>query len=460
VINTNDSWYQQMIDLSPAGVAAAPELLEVWGPVHYHMYNLPYRFYGEPPGEVLIAGGGSGNDAAAAVRNGAGSVTVVEIDPLIVALGREKHFEAPYKSDRVNVVVNDARNFVQNATKRYDLIVFSILDSHTTNSSYTNIRIDNYVYTLEAMRAARKLLEPDGLFVMSFSSERPWFAQRLKDVVTKGFGKAPMMVHKDNFFFVVSPGDRVERTLASDSELRQFVREHPTLRFAPASPITDDWPYLYQQDRGVPVIVWMLSIVLVLICWMAFRGLRQPSSQGIQWHFFFLGAAFMLLEVQVISKVALLFGTTWLVNSIVITTLLAFILLANVTAARFASPPKWLAYGGLFASLALSYFVPTNALFFDSLVMRGTVATLLYCSPVFFAGLIFISSFQAIGFRAEAFGSNLLGSLVGGLLDSMSYAIGINALVIVAAFLYLISMLMMRQSLQSVPATEPAISRA
>ena len=40
------------------------------------------------------------------------------------------------------------------------------------------------------------------------------------------------------------------------------------------------------------------------------------------------------------------------------------------------------------------------------------------------------------GFRAEAFGSNLVGSLVGGLLESLSYLIGIKALVIVAAVLY------------------------
>ena len=49
---------------------------------------------------MLIAGGGMGNDAAAAVRNGAGSVDVVEIDPLIVSKGRDIHFERPYNNPR------------------------------------------------------------------------------------------------------------------------------------------------------------------------------------------------------------------------------------------------------------------------------------------------------------------------------------------------------------------------
>jgi hypothetical protein len=111
--------------------------------------------------------------------------------------------------------------------------------------------------------------------------------------------------------------------------------------------------------------------------------------------------------------------------------------------------PRQLAYVGLFATLAVSYLVPSQALFYDSVFVRSVVAALLYCSPVFFAGLIFISSFKRIGFRAEAFGSNLLGALVGGLLDSLSYLVGIKALVLVSAFLYLLSLLAVSRVLEN-----------
>src|SRR5581483_1645637 len=143
-------------------------------PLPYHQYNLPYRFYPHPQ-SVLIAGAGMGNDAAAALRNGSGHVTAVEIDPLIYRNGKELHPEHPYRSDRVSVYVDDARAFIQKTRQKYDLIVYSILDSHTTSSHYTNIRLDNYVYTVESMRRTRELLKPNGIFVMSFSSERPWF---------------------------------------------------------------------------------------------------------------------------------------------------------------------------------------------------------------------------------------------------------------------------------------------
>jgi spermidine synthase len=451
VLNTNDSWYQQITDLSDAAVKKNPELYE-YESVPYHQYNLPYKFYPNPP-DVLIAGAGMGNDVAGALRNGAGHVVAVEIDPLIYEKGKQTHFEKPYQSDRVEMRVDDARNYVQNSTQKFDLIVFSILDSHTTSSSYTNIRLDNYVYTLEAMEATRKLLKPNGLFVMSFSSERPWFAKRLHDVVTQAFGKEPLMTQPNFTFYVVGTGNRVETALAENPELKQFVESHANIQFEPAAPLTDDWAYLYQQYRGIPVIVWVLSIGLIAVCWFTFNRLKQSSAGGIQWHFFFLGAAFMLLEVQIISKTALLFGTTWLVNSIIITSLLLFILLSNLVVARFPDFPKHFAYLGLFVTLALGYLIPTDALFHESLLLRGLMTTALYCSPVFFAGLVFISSFKQIGFRAEAFGSNLLGALVGGLLDSLSYLIGIKALVIVAALLYLMSFAMMRKSKATVSVT-------
>jgi spermidine synthase len=443
IVSTNDSWFQGLMDLSDP--QTQKEEADFQGaPIKFHQYNLPYRFLDAPPARVLIAGGGMGNDAASAIRNGAGSVDVVEIDPLIVSKGRDIHFEHPYRNPKVNVHVDDARAYLERATGPYDLVVFSILDSHTTTSNYTNIRIDNYVYTLESMQRTRSLMGPNGVFVMSFSMERPWFAQRLKDVLAKAFDKEPLLLRRRaGNFFVISTGNQVEKSLAADPELKAYVDSLEPMKLEPAEPLVDDWPYLYSQHRGIPVIIWVMSLGLIVVCGLAFTRLKQ-SRGGLNWHLFFLGAAFMLLEVQVISKTALLFGTTWLVNSFVITALLLFILLANLVAAWVPKFPRSVAYAGLFITLVISYLVPANTIFFDSMAVRAGAAMALYCSPVFFAGLVFISSFRETGFAAEAFGSNLLGSLVGGLLDSLSFAIGLNALVLVAAVLYGLSLVSRR----------------
>src|SRR5207247_7812433 len=123
-------------------------------PAECNSYNMPYHFYPAPT-SVLVLGSGMGNDVAAALRNGASRVTAVEIDPMILKLGAQLHFEHPYSDRRVSVVNNDARNYMQKTKERFSLITFSLLDSHTTSSHFSNIRIDNYVYTREAITAAK-----------------------------------------------------------------------------------------------------------------------------------------------------------------------------------------------------------------------------------------------------------------------------------------------------------------
>ncbi len=192
---TNDSWYQWIIDLSQEFVAAHQDLFE-GVPISLNAYNLPYRFYPAPP-SVLVLGAGTGNDVAAALRNNAGSVVAVEIDPLILQLGKDFHFERPYNSPRVRTVLNDARSYIENSDEQFDLIVFSLLDSHTTTSHYTNIRIDNYVYTLEALQAARRMLKPDGVFIVKFQVDTPWIAGRLEALLTEVFGEHPLQLQAE-----------------------------------------------------------------------------------------------------------------------------------------------------------------------------------------------------------------------------------------------------------------------
>jgi hypothetical protein len=60
-------------------------------------------------------------------------------------------------------------------------------------------------------------------------------------------------------------------------------------------------------------------------------------------------------------------------------------------------------------------------------------------APVFFAGLIFIRSFAACADKSRALGSNLIGALVGGLLESLSFITGIRALIILVDLFYLMA---------------------
>jgi len=421
-------------------------------PVQENAYNVPYRFYPHPA-SVLVLGAGTGNDVAAALRNGAGRVTAVEIDPLILKLGRELHFEQPYSAPRVNVVVDDARSYVENTAEHFDFIVFSLLDSHTTSSYYSNIRIDNYVYTVEALRATKRLLKPDGVMIIKFQVNTPWIAGRLHGVVQTVFGAPPIQFQAGEAgeagqgveeryttpgrFFIAGSPQRIEKAM-TDPSLASYVAHKSNVLMDPAELTTDDWPYFYQHEPGLPGSVIIISAVLILLCW---RFLRSTGIElgSLRWHFFFLGAGFLLLEAQIISKMALLFGTTWVVNSIVIAGLMVLIVGANLLVEWKRQIPIMVGYIGIFASMVVAYTIPLEKFFFASIWMKGLTATTVLCVPVFFAGIVFIRSFAREKFSGEALGSNLMGALVGGLLESFSMWTGIRSLLLLAALFYLAS---------------------
>lgn len=447
-LSTNDSWYQKIVNLSTPFVQSHPQLFV--RPAEWNSYNIPYRLYPAPP-SVLVLGSGMGNDVAAALRNGAGRVEAVEIDPLILSLGRQLHFEHPYQSPRVHVTVDDARSYIENSHDQFDLIVFSLLDSHTTTSHFTNIRIDNYVYTREALHRARQLLRPDGLFIVKFQVDNSWIAGRLFALMRDTFGHDPIQFQTDHRaydtagrFFVAGSPERLAKATA-DPSLAAYLASHGNMPMQSASVTTDDWPYFYQHEPGLPIIVILVSVaVLIVFGWF----LRQASEEGahIDLHFMFLGAGFMLLEAQIVSKMALLFGTTWVVNAVVVSGLLCLIVAANLVYGAVRRIPLSLAYAGLFVSLGVMYLVPLEKLFYESWTLRAVVATLALCTPVFFAGIIFISSFARAGFRGTALGSNLFGSLIGGLLESASLWFGLRSLTILAALLYLGSAIFLRRA--------------
>ena len=143
----------------------------------FSQYDIPLLLHPRPQ-SVLLVGAGTGNDAAGALCHGLADVTAVEIDPVIIALGQRYHPEQPYSSASVRVVNDDARSFFATTDKTYDVIVFGLLDSHTT-TAMTNARLDHYVYTRESISRAKSLLAPCGIVVLSFEAQKAFIADRM-----------------------------------------------------------------------------------------------------------------------------------------------------------------------------------------------------------------------------------------------------------------------------------------
>lgn len=436
----NHAGYQYIVNLSASFLERHPGLVKE--AVEDNPYNLPFRFAVASP-SVMIVGSGTGNDVAAALRHNSRSVDAVEIDPAILSLGRREHPEHPYASPRVTVHLTDARAFLKRSPAHYDLVLFGLLDSHTQFSDYSNMRIDNFVYTEESFREASRHLNPNGVLFVKFHVDRPWMAARLEKMLHDTFGKPPLMFYADSSYaatatcFAISPSSRVEDALASDPALAGFVDKNVVQpKPGPVPPTTDDWPYLYQEGHWIPRLYYSLGVLVILVAIVVYWQIPEARRQAPSLFFFSMGAGFLLLETQVISRLALFFGTTWQVNGIVISALLAALLLANMLVDRMRTPlPRFWVVAGLIAGLALAYSLPLNRIP-GSPALAGSVATAVFAIPVFFAGILFASEFRSVESPSAALGANMLGAVAGGLLENLSFLFGMRALLLVAIGLY------------------------
>lgn len=445
LMQVNHTSYQRIVNMSDEFLARHPGLVEQPGE---SPYNLPFRF-APPAAKVLIVGSGTGNDVAAALRHDVRSVDAVEIDRAILELGKREHPEHPYDSPRVSIHVTDARAFLKRTDQQYDLILFGLLDSHAQFSDYANMRIDNFVYTQESFLEARRHLAPNGVIFVKFFVERPWLAVRLAEMLHQTFGKPPRVFTAESTYswsavcFAASSGNRVQEALAGDPRLAQFVQKNSIgigekIGEKPVPITTDDWPYLYQQGRWIPRIYYSIGILVILIAIALYMRIAEtrPRQRLPSPFFFFMGAGFLLLETQVISRLALFFGTIWQVNGIVISALLLALLLANAVVERSRKPwPRFWTWTALLAGLAIAYWFPFDRIA-TSPALAGTIATVVFSVPVVFAGILFASEFRAAKSPSAALGANMLGAVAGGLLESLSLVFGMRSLLLVALAIY------------------------
>jgi hypothetical protein len=137
------------------------------------VYFLPYRrLESNPLRNVLIVGAGNGGDVAIALAAGAKHVDAVEIDPRIYQIGREMNPDHPYQDSRVSVHIDDGRAFLERTRNRYDLILFALPDSLALVSGQSSLRLESYLFTLEAMTAAGHTSTPAAHSVCTITTAR------------------------------------------------------------------------------------------------------------------------------------------------------------------------------------------------------------------------------------------------------------------------------------------------
>ena len=506
-LSVNLIYHQQMVSRSEKFPAyALPHLLN--------------RDAGRPAfADVLIIGAGSGNDVSRALQWGAKHIDAVEIDPAIYRLGRTYHPDQPYADERVQIHLDDGRNFLRSTDRKYDLVVYALVDSLVLHSGYSNIRLESFLFTRQTFEDIRRHLKPNGTFVIYNYFRQGWLAARLQKGLDEVFGSSNSLVLTLPYRQVIEPekatfGDFTIFFAGATDDLRNAFARQPDyfLRSdqppGPASPngfqlhpgsdatqvdestqesgqpttslwqhfglatvlppqgelrtATDDWPFLYLREPMIPtlslrgmLIMGGLGLLLIFLflprqqkgeTTLAAPGDRASWFAALNVQLFFLGAGFMLIETKAVVTMALLFGSTWVVNSVVFLAVLVMILLANLWTLRLKPARLWPYYAGLLATLALNAIVPLDFFLGMSSTIQVLGSCVLVFSPVLFAAVIFAASFKRTAEPDRAFGVNIAGAMVGGLAEYSSMLLGFQYVVLVALLFYALSAIGLKRS--------------
>ncbi len=400
-------------------------------------YDLPYAL-APAHRRVLMLGAGGGTDTQIAVLNGAEQVDAVEIDPMLVKLSNRFNASGIYENSKVHVHVEDARAFLRRSSGGYDMVVFGFLDSQTLFSSMSNIRLDGYIYTVQSMQSAFRLLNDNGVLSLSFMAGHEWLARKLVRMVALATNQMPVVYESQGQVVICAfRGQHHDPPPQYGRFVRTAFRAGDDLSEAIAP--TDDWPFLYLSRKTVPadyltVIGILLAITIPTV--LMLRGGGFGMSDG---HFLFLGLGFLLLETKSISDCSLYFGTTWFVTLVVVAGVLLMVLAANLVAMRISRFRTWY-YVPLIATLLLLYFVKRDSILALSFDDRLLWSVLVVPLPIFFAGLIFSTTFRQGLSPSSFFGANLIGAVVGGFSEYLSMIMGNQNLVFLIIAAYILSL--------------------
>ncbi|HEY0793890.1 MAG TPA: hypothetical protein VGD78_22700 [Chthoniobacterales bacterium] len=468
-VNTID--HQEMVPFDKAGGI-------------YSLIHLLQRHSGGKPfKDVLIIGAGSGNDIDHALRFDVNRIDAVEIDPVIQDIGIHKNADHPYQDPRTVRHLDDGRHFLRTTDRQYDLVVYALVDSLILHSSYASIRLESYLFTEQAFADVKRVLKPDGVFVTYNYFRQGWIVERVAAMAESVWGCKPIVLSLPHLETLKS-SDRAGFTMiiaTCNPAMAEAFKQHGTfwlnsvppnnvgtdgftaqpdllaqelranwLRIAPTALVhdegppfaaSDDWPFLYLHGRTIPnltirsmLLLGTLGVALVYLFLPKGKGRRQIHSR-----FFWLGAAFMLLETKAVVQLALLFGSTWLVNSLVFFTVLIMILLANLYVLKAKHVGIAWHYAGLLIFLGFSVLTPSGAFLGGGWFWHYVVPCVLALGPMFFSGVIFARSFRDVADPDTAFGSNIAGSVVGGLSEALSLLLGFRYLLLLAILFYVLS---------------------
>jgi len=327
--------------------------------------SFPFHF--RPSSSVLVLGAGGGKEVYTATVSGAAKVTAVEFNRVIVEdimLGELKDFSGSlYKKENIEVIVDEARNFLNRNDKKFDVIIPVMGSTPGLVAAGCYLFSSEYLQTVEAYQSYLDHLTPRGVFsFVSFFKEEDYQGRlsspyrilaTIKEVLERNgldptrhiivvggklsstdklyshavcvvFSptafteddslKAQDTARKMGFELIYSPFEK------KDILISRFIENQDVERFYNISPVeirpvSDNRPFYYDyrkkqaregEESESEYIHIIHSIVLI-----GYRSTHPEAKVNILrelGYFFFLGAGFVIVELTLMQKAQFMLG--------------------------------------------------------------------------------------------------------------------------------------------------------
>ncbi|MCE1248066.1 MAG: hypothetical protein LWY06_15605 [Firmicutes bacterium] len=476
----------------------------------YTLSSIVHNLNGE--GDALIIGAGGGIDVLSARKYGAKNIDAVEINPAISGLASKKYrdyggklFEQP----GINLFTAEGRNFIKRTQKQYNLVYLPLVDSWAATYSGAYSLSENYLYTIEAFRDYYNHVNPGGYISISRWEHKPGlpvqsfrlcalavsatgqdlrnsvvitsqekllnFIWKKGDFTPQELEKIKSYCERCKFNIIYLPGMQNDFTaVLNPASSGAFTSAFPF----DISSVSDDRPFFYLIDRWnllpvyfqkalekkveFPVVftitftVLILSIVFSVVFMLiplkakGIGNFTAKSSLLYMIYFGFLGAAFMFVEITLMTKFSLFLGHPSFSLSVVLFALLVFTGAGSYLSAVVGKnrvKTLIVAAAGI-ALLALLYYFALDKVFSAflslSITLRVIISVLLISPFGIFMGMPFPTGLRTLGEDNStlipwAWGVNGAASVLGSVLAMIvAQASGFGATLLFAALMYVV----------------------
>lgn len=449
----------------------------------------------------LVIGSGGGKDVLFALLGGSKRVDAVEINPsTIEAVEKFKEFSGDvYNYPGVNLYNQDGRYFIENSKDKYDNIYLSMVMTNSIENTMYSLA-EYYIFTQEALNQYFDHLSEDGKLTFMLHDTKDLMkvvntgikvlmdrGVQEKDVtkyfviingITKSEGAAhgsqvamPLVIFKNESFSqeeinsVVSAanmqnrdmihytGYEIEpyRSLATGKmNYKQLI---DNIGFN-SKPISDNSPFFYNNSKFVPSeMLYIIAMILVIFSSIKKKYITKSEEKKASIYFATLGIGFMLVEIPMVQKMVLYFGSSSIAFSFVLFSLLvssgigSFISGTDIVRKLTSKLPLYILAAGIMIiinQLNLSYILNITRNW--KMIYRFIVVFLSLFPMGFFMGMPFPSGIRRVGGIGNEesivplmYGINGIFSVLGSILAIViSMKFGFNVTIYTGAAIYIL----------------------